>query len=41
MYSQSLKSLCRVLALTCVAVMPVALAAQDAAKTTNKATSEY
>ena len=41
MYSQTLKFLCRVLALTCVAVMPVALAAQDAAKPATKAPSGY
>ncbi len=41
MYSQTLKSLCRVLALACVAVMPVALAAQDAAKPAPKGSREY
>ena len=41
MYSQTLKSLCQVLVVTCVAVMPVALAAQDAAKPAPKASREY
>ena len=41
MYSQTLKSLCQVLVVTCVAVMPVALAAQDAAKPASKASREY
>ena len=38
MYSQNLKSVCRVIALACVALMPIGLAAQDSAKPAAKNT---
>ena len=41
MYSQTLKSLCRVLAFASVACLPVALAAQDSAKPAKNAPSQY
>jgi len=40
MHLQTMKSLCRVVALACVAVAPAALAAQDSAKPASKASPE-
>ncbi len=40
MYSQTLKLLCRVLALACVTTVPIALAAQDSAKPAAKGPTE-
>ncbi len=41
MHSQALKTLCRVLALSCVAAMPIAMAAQTTATPASKSSSEY